>query len=141
MKYLVLLLIPVMCSCSKKETALPTTIAPTTPVVTFEFVHGLEKNPPKYRASTSGSAVIEKARAELAKPLEQRALRINGKIEAGQESNPPWKWLFVQNQWTLSELNMELCDGHPSHIDEHLEEWLKTVGGYCPWASRVSAEL
>lgn len=100
-----------------------------------------DKNAPTYRASTSDSILIEKVRAEMKRPLAERSLHINGVIAKGGEGNSPWKWHFVQDQWTLAELSAELCDGQPSLIDESLDERLNRVGSYCPWSSRVAKEL
>jgi len=110
--------------------------------VTFEFVHGLEAKAPTYRAITSDPGVIAAARAELARPMGERSLRINGLIAASSGAeNPPWKWHFVASEWKLENYNMELCDGQPSYVNDHLEEWLRDVKGYCPWSSRVYREL
>jgi hypothetical protein len=125
-----LIVLLVLTGCAKQD-----------PMVTFEFAHGHEKNAPTYRASTADPAIIEKARAELAKPPLERRVHINGKISAGEGNNSPWKWHFNDGEWTLAEMSIELCDGRPSHVNENLEQWLREVGSYCPWASYVSKEL
>lgn len=109
-------------------------------VVVFEFVHPTHDE--RFRAATGDAAVIAAARAQLALPLEQRALHINGDIEAGDDGvNAPWSWHFVRTSWSLAEISAEVCDGWPGYIEENLDAWLASPGFFCPWSSRVSAEL
>jgi hypothetical protein len=107
--------------------------------VTFEFVHPPDAS--TFRASASDARVIARVRAELAKPFKQRSLHINGKISAGTGDNAPWSWHFDQDKWDVVETSIELCDARPSYVEENLEQWLKDVGRFCPWQSRVSKEL
>lgn len=110
------------------------------PSVTFQFVQ--KSHDERFFASTDDAAVIAAARAQLALPFDQRALHIIGAIEAGDGGvNAPWSWHFAPSAWKLSEFSMEVCDGWPSYIEEHLDEWLKAPGSFCPWASRVEAEV
>jgi hypothetical protein len=39
----------------------------------------------------------------------------------------------------MADVSIEVCDGKPSYVQENLDEWLDTVGNYCPWASKVVA--
>jgi hypothetical protein len=114
----------------------------TTATATFEFVHGFEPEAPTYRATTSNAELIALARAELGRPLVQRTKQISGPIAAGAgEDNAPWNWHFEPDAWTLIDLSAEVCDGEPSYVSEHLDEWIEDVGTYCPWSSRLSREL
>ena len=130
MNRLLVTLLLLLVGCGKQES-----------LVTFEFAHGRDKNAPTYRAATADATLIEKARAELAKPPSERRLHINGTISAGEANNRPWRWHFNDGEWTLAELSIELCDGQPSYVNDNLDQWLKEVGSYCPWASYVSREL
>jgi hypothetical protein len=35
----------------------------------------------------------------------------------------------------LADVTIELCDGLPSHIDDDLGYWVRTVKRYCPWGA------
>lgn len=109
---------------------------------TFEFVHGEGPDAPKYLATTSDPAVISDARRELGKPLALRSLHIAGQIErTSGKDNVPWHWRFVSGKWKLAAISMEVCDGQPLYVDQHLDNWIASVKSYCPWASRVSREI
>jgi len=113
--------------------------AAESPAATFEFVHKTHNE--RFFATTSDPAVIAEARAQLALPFDQRTLHIIGALEAGDGGvNAPWSWHFAPSAWKLSEFSMEVCDGWPSYIEEHVDEWLKSPGSFCPWASRLEAE-
>jgi hypothetical protein len=114
-------------------------IAPQTGTV-FEFEHpDGDRGRATLVAVTDDPAVIATARAELAKPPAQRTLHINGPIARGDGNhNRGWRWHFKPNEWTLAGISIELCDGRPSYVDEHLDEWLRDVGRFCPWSSRIA---
>lgn len=91
---------------------------------------------------TSDPAVLQVADSLLALPAESRNMLVIGPIDRGDEGyNRPWNWHFKTNQWTFAEAAIELCDGMPSYVHQHLDEWLDTVGSYCPWSSRLEKEL
>jgi hypothetical protein len=50
--------------------------------------------------------------------------------------NGPWSWHFDPERVRMAELAIEVCDGQPSYVETHLEDFL---GGYCPWGARVVA--
>lgn len=108
--------------------------------IIFEFI--LQSRSEKFYASTSDTVVIAKARAELRLPLKKRSLHINGQILASDGGhNAPWSWHFRPSDWELVEQSIELCDAWPSYVEANLEEWINTVGNFCPWGSRVCAEV
>ena len=47
--------------------------------------------------------------------------------------NQPWSWHLDPADTTLVELAIEVCDGRPSHLETHLDEYPT----YCPWGARV----
>jgi hypothetical protein len=49
-----------------------------------------------------------------------------------------WNWEFIENEWSITEISTELCDGTPDMIENDLEYWLNDVGYFCPWTARVS---
>ena len=119
-----------------------TLCGPSTSAVTFEFLHGAGKVPTTFIASTSDPKVVALARQELAKPPQERRLIIIGPIERDASGeNRPWHWRFRRSKWHLAEMTMELCDGHPTYVEENLDSWLKSPITYCPWAARLSKEV
>jgi sterol desaturase/sphingolipid hydroxylase (fatty acid hydroxylase superfamily) len=57
-----------------------------------------------------------------------------GPLRRGDGFNPPWSWHFDPDRVRLTEVAIEVCDGRPSYVEEHLEDFL---AGYCPWGARV----
>jgi hypothetical protein len=49
--------------------------------------------------------------------------------------NRPWNWHLDPWDIEMAESTIELCDGTPSYVDAHLDEWIATVGIYCPWGA------
>lgn len=47
--------------------------------------------------------------------------------------NQPWSWHLDPDDTTLVELAIEICDGRPSYLEAHLDEYTT----YCPWGARV----
>ena len=95
----------------------------------------------EFDALTTDPGVIEAARSQLALPSEERTLHINGRIARGDGChNEQWDWHFVPDQWQLTVVSIEHCDGTPEYVNEHLEEWFDEGDRYCPWPSRLSAE-
>lgn len=90
---------------------------------------------------TDDPELIARARAELALPESERRLFPIGAVVAGHGGhNLGWSWHLDPDGWDLTETSIELCDGRPSNIEEHLESWLDEVGSYCPWGGFVLRE-
>jgi hypothetical protein len=47
--------------------------------------------------------------------------------------NQPWSWHLDPAGTTLVDLAIEICDGRPSYLETHLDEYPT----YCPWGGRV----
>jgi len=47
--------------------------------------------------------------------------------------NQPWFWHLDPADTTLVELAIELCDGRPSYLETHLDDYRS----YCPWGARI----
>lgn len=106
-------------------------------VVSFVIVQ--PSHDERFVVRTSDQATIARARAELAKPLEERTLHLHGRLLRGDGGyNEGWSWRV--EEWSLVEMSMELCDGWPSDVEQKLDYWVDSVGSFCPWASRVEAE-
>jgi hypothetical protein len=37
----------------------------------------------------------------------------------------------------MAEFAIEVCDGRPSYVEENVDEFVGTVGRYCPWQARL----
>jgi hypothetical protein len=89
-------------------------------------------------AAAANQAIVDSVLANLARPLNQRNF-IAGPIDYGnggynRNAGHWFKWHFVPDQWTLTELAIELCNGCPySDLDADTAYWVGTVGSFCPW--------
>jgi hypothetical protein len=60
----------------------------------------------------------------------------SGRIESGGGGfNFPWNWHFVPESVRMVEAAIEVCDGRPSYVSEHVQDYVSV--GYCPWAAKV----
>lgn len=111
--------------------------APDDDAVTFRF----DALGETFYARTSDPAVIAAARAELTRPPAARTLHPNGPIRRGDGGyNRGWNWHFTPDAWQLAELSIELCDGRPSYVRDHVDYFVDTVKAYCPWGARLVGE-
>ena len=58
-------------------------------------------------------------------------------VKGGVPYNSPWSWHIDSEDITMAEATVELCDGTPSYLEWHLDEWIETVGYFCPWAAKL----
>ena len=107
---------------------------------TFEFYH--ETHQESFRARTSDPELIARLRTELALPMGERTLHPHGALRrsTGGE-NAPWHWSYIDSEWTLGFFSTEFCDGWPSEVEGDLDEWVDHVKAFCPYNSRVAAEI
>lgn len=64
----------------------------------------------------------------------------NGRIVRGPgeaDHNLPWSWHLDAEEIEMAEMTIEVCDGTPSYVEEHVDEFADTVGRYCPWSARL----
>jgi len=91
--------------------------------------------------ATDDAGLITRCREELARPADERDLFPIGTVVAGHGGfNTGWTWHLDPDGWDLTEAAIELCDGRPSYLEEHLEPWLDEVGSYCPWGGYLVRE-
>lgn len=95
----------------------------------------------QFTARTADTDVITSVRAQLALPEDQRAQFPNGPIARGSGQNKQWSWYFVPDEWSLTKMSIELCDGTPQMVEDNLDYWIDTVGQFCPWGAYVLEEL
>jgi hypothetical protein len=97
-------------------------------------------------ASTSDQILIDTVIANLSRPLNERKF-INGKIDYGSgginHNGSHWfLWHFIPDQWTLTEMAIELCDGCPySDVDADTAPWVGVIGQFCPWSGKPVGEI
>jgi hypothetical protein len=57
---------------------------------------------------------------------------------AGQaDHNAPWSWHVDPEDVVMAEVTIELCDGAPSYLEQHLDDWIEHVVRYCPWGASL----
>lgn len=39
----------------------------------------------------------------------------------------------------IADFATEVCDGTPSYLQDHLQEWIAAPGNYCPWGAMIAA--
>jgi hypothetical protein len=63
---------------------------------------------------------------------------IMGRVATGNGGfNGPWTWHLVPSTIEVPDLSIELCDGTPSYLEAHRDEWISSVRNYCPWGAKV----
>jgi Secretion system C-terminal sorting domain len=96
--------------------------------------------------ATANQSVIDSVLVDIAKPLIERR-HINGFIASGnggynKNASHNFLWHFVENQWDLQPISIEVCDGKPyTDIDLDTTYWLGTLKIFCPWGSKPSKEI
>ncbi len=62
---------------------------------------------------------------------------VNGPVEEViPHSRHEWSFRIDPKKVEFADLTTEVCDGSFMYVEDHLEEWLSTVGNYCPWSTR-----
>jgi hypothetical protein len=106
----------------------------------FRFVE--ENSGETFVAATADSLALAQVEAQLARPPAERTKLIIGPIERGDGLYPDgYPWHFVPDAWRLADLATEVCDGRPSYVSAHVDYFVDKVGRYCPFGSRVVAEV
>jgi hypothetical protein len=87
---------------------------------------------------------ITAARAELAKPREERMGVMGQIVKRPASYNPGWSYHLDPATIALFDMAVEVCDGNPQYIEEHLDEVCGALlprCSWCPWSSFIAAEL
>ena len=61
----------------------------------------------------------------------------NGIVQRGGKFNSRWSWSFEPGSVEFADVTMQLCDATPSHVEQHLNQWIEEVGRYCPWSATI----
>jgi len=116
------------------------------------FEVGLDNGSPDWRDSsfvvaTSNAALLLQIEAQLQLPIAQRKKIVNGSLVKGsggynKNSTHEFKWHFKENDWSLTDVSIEIYDGRPySDVDKDLSYWLNTVKRFSPWSSYIKQEI
>ena len=64
----------------------------------------------------------------------------SGRVVRGRVSyNKTWSWHIDPEDISMAENTIELCDGIPSYVESHLDDWIANVGYFCPWSAVLVA--
>lgn len=127
-------------ACKKDDDDVPCEVNLPAGTRFFEFQHS---DGSTFYAWTNKAEVITAVEAQLSLPFEQRAQHINGRIarvEGDCNINKEWSWYFLPDDWVVVDASIELCDGNPQYVEDHLEDYLQ-IERFCPWGSKVSKEI
>ncbi len=64
----------------------------------------------------------------------------NGPILRGAgeaHHNQPWSWHLDPQLTEMAEVTIELCDGAPTYVEANIDEFVDTIGQYCPWGAEL----
>ena len=64
----------------------------------------------------------------------------NGSIHHGpgeDNHNAPWSWHIDPEDIVMAEVTIELCDGTPQFVEDNVDYFVDSVGGYCPWSAEL----
>jgi len=92
-----------------------------------------------FRIAINNPNVINDAVEQYHNNLEGKVTKhVNGALLAGDGGfNFPWSWHIDPDDIVFAEFSIELCDGTPSMVENHLDYWLNAVKRFCPWHSKV----
>lgn len=96
-------------------------------------------------AATENPAVIAQCLQQLGLPVEERTLFPLGKLGAGssgynKNGSHSFSWHYLENEWELVEVGIEIYDGCP-YGDAELADYRGTIERYGGWGNRVIEDL
>jgi hypothetical protein len=117
-------------------------VLPTEPAPATELQGGVlatfEVNGEQFQAWVTNSQTVQQI-LDLAAGASTANIP-NGRILRGPGPaayNAPWSWHLDPEDIEMTEMTTEVCDGMPSYVEEHLDEFVDTIGRYCPWSARL----
>jgi hypothetical protein len=66
----------------------------------------------------------------------------NGRLRTGSGQgahNAPYTWHLDPDEIEMAGLTIEICDGAPSYVEAHRDEFIAQVNRYCPWGARLTS--
>jgi hypothetical protein len=92
-----------------------------------------------FRVRIDDTATVTEARGLI---VSGQARNINGDMARGTGGfNAGYSWHLRPHTVDFVDLTIELCDGMPSYVEEHVDYYVDTVKRYCPWGARVVSEV
>jgi hypothetical protein len=64
----------------------------------------------------------------------------NARIQRGSgqgRHNAPYSWHLDPQEIEMAFAAIEVCDGAPSYVQDHRDEYVNVVKRYCPWGARL----
>jgi hypothetical protein len=59
-------------------------------------------------------------------------------VIAGPDCDATWNFHVAPDDAEFADFTIELCSAIPSHINNNRDEWISTVGSWCPWSAVVT---
>ena len=104
-----------------------------------EAVYTIAVGDEQFRIRARGSDTIDRLEDRL---RTGEAGVIMGRVAEGNAGfNAPWSWHLVPSTIEVPDVSIEVCDGTPSYVEAHLQEWMADVKNYCPWGATVVARV
>ena len=100
--------------------------------VTFETPDG------RFRTVIDDPASVERLDAAL-EAHDLSMVGIPSGVVVRGDGGVNWRHEWHLEDVELADFTIELCDGTATYVDEHLDEWIRDVGRYCPWSARLVA--
>lgn len=109
----------------------------------FQFTVITESVQDTFVVRSNDAKLLAQLDSLLNLPKDQRSLHVNGRIAEGNNGyNRDWSWHFVDGEWVLAEMSIELCDGTPSYVEQNLQYFINNINGqFCPWGSVLDSEI
>jgi hypothetical protein len=66
----------------------------------------------------------------------------NGRLRTGAGQgghNAPYSWHLDPDDIDMAGATIEVCDGTPSYVEAHRDEFISQVNRYCPWGATLVA--
>ena len=114
----------------------PTAEEPLTGGIVATFTVGRESFRVWIRNSQAIQQVFELQRGSSSASIP------NGKLRTGSGQgahNAPYSWHLDPDDISLAGATIEVCDGAPSYIEAHRDEFIAQVNRYCPWGARLAS--
>lgn len=114
--------------------------SPTAPELRGGVLATFEVSGERFKAFVTNPAAIQTLFA--LQRGESDASIPNGKIRRGAgigDHNAPFAWHLDAEDVEMAATTIELCDGRPSYVQQHVGEYVDVVGRYCPWGAQLVA--
>jgi hypothetical protein len=96
--------------------------------------------------ATANAQLINEVNAQLQLPISERKIIIGSLVRGNggynKHGNHAFGWRMKEDDWSLSELSIEIYDGRPyNDVDLNISYWLDTVKRFSPWLSYIKREV